>query len=157
MSYPSQLGQYRDGKYRRANIIEVSTASTAMFYPEEKDSGAIYIFGVVSTISVGLPKISSKWLGLEYTFFFSTADAAGDYTVSTPYDSSAGIYVSPTTAGIGTPSTITPGSTDGPHAIRVTAISSVVWLGEALFLGDSTNSSGGSSVSGLPVGAWTTG
>jgi len=147
MGYPSKIGQYRDGTFRK-NVIEVSTASTASYVVREEDSGSVLRFGVVSTVAVQLPRISSKWLGLTYDIFFSTADATGDYTIDTSLDSSAGIWIMYSSGGVGSPSTITPATTDGPHGMRVTAISSVVWMGEPLMVGGS---------SAKPHGKWTTG
>lgn len=152
-NFPSKLGNKRDGLYRR-NVKKMSTVSTARVDLKPEDSGTIYVFGTVSTVSVRLPRGSSKWLGLTYDIYFSTADAAGDYTI-TVEDSSAQIMIRNTTGGIkdAANSTITPASTDGPHAIRVTLISSVVWLGETLFNGVSTHNSTAASES---IGMFTT-
>jgi hypothetical protein len=159
MGNPNLQGFYRDGLFRR-KVVVVSTAlgtsgTTAArqnILPE--DSGTIFMFGVATTASAGLPKISSKWLGLTYDFYFSTAANTADYTVQCPDDSSAGIYLALSSAGVGTPTTITPGSTDVPHGIRVTAISSIIWLGEPLMVnGASTHNSTAASVG---VGQWTT-
>jgi hypothetical protein len=54
-------------------------------------------------------------------------------------------------AGIGTPSTITPATTDGPHGIRLTAISSIVWMPELIAYAGYTT-----AAKALPVGTWTT-
>ena len=143
---PSMVGQYRDGRFRR-RVRTMSTGSTARYDVSQVDSGSILVFGVVSTASVGLPRISSKWLGLEYTIYFSTADAEGDYTIQCLADSSAVIHLALTSGGVGTASTITPLTTDSPHAIRVTAISSIVWLGEPLMMSGTTAKT---------FGSWTT-
>jgi hypothetical protein len=116
----------------RKRVITVSTASTATYQLSPRESGAMLMFGTVSTINVQLPKISSKFLGLNYEIYFSTADAQTDYDL-TCLDSSAGVYLPGlTSAGVGSPTTVAPATTDGPHAIRVTAISSIIWLGEPI-------------------------
>jgi hypothetical protein len=155
MTHPSKIGHNRDGLYRR-QVINYSTASTATYNVSVEQSGAIFYCPTVSTINMALPRISSKWLGLEYTFYFSTADATGDYQISCPFDSSAGIYIPGMSSdGVGTPSTITPMSTIWPHAIKVTALSSVVWLGEPIVMvGDiTTNAIQDEDFEG---GCWTT-
>lgn len=151
MGVPNRLGIYRDGLYRK-RVTNLSTVSTATYNVEIEESGTIFVGGVVSTISLALPRISSKRLGLEYVVFFSTADAVGDYTINTARDSSASIFIiGLTTGGIGSGSTIQPQSTDGPNCIRLTAISSIVWLGEAMTNGLS------SVAKGYAAGGWTTG
>ena len=97
-----------------------------------------------------LPPISSKFLGLNYEIYFSTADAAEDYKISCVDSSAAVQIIGLTSAGIGTGTTITPGTTDSPHAIRVTAISSVIWMGEPI-----TNA-WTSDYQAHSAGAWTT-
>jgi len=82
------------------------------------------------------------------------ADAGGDFTIMCK-DTSAGIYLALSSAGVGSPTTITIGSTDVPHAIRVTAISSIVWLGEPLLINGA--SSHNSTAASVGVGQWTTG
>ena len=151
MAYPNKLGHYRDGYYR-VKVKNLSTGSTAMYHPSPDESGTVFVCGTVSTVSIGLPKISSKWLGLEYTIYFSTADDPGDYTIQCAHDSSAGVYLALSSAGVGTPSTIVPATTDCPHAIKVTAISSVIWLGEPISCNGYTT-----VAKTLAAGAWTTG
>lgn len=139
----------------RKRVINYSTASTATYQLSPRESGAVFYCPTVSTISFELPKISSKFLGLNYEIYFSTADAAGDYQIFTA-DTSAFIHLALSTAatGIGTPTTITPNSTDVPHAIRVTAISSIIWMGEPLLMnGFSTHDSTNDHVA---TGGWTT-
>ena len=121
----------------RRRVIEVSTASTATYQVSVRESGAILRFGTVSTINVELPKISSKFLGLNYEIYFSTADTVNDYDLCCA-DSSAGIWMALSSGGVGSPTTIAPATTDHPHAIRVTAISSVIWLGEPLMISGTT-------------------
>lgn len=143
-------GFYRDGLFRREVEI-VSTGSTAPFVITQEQSGSIFSFGVVSTIGVELPRISSNWLGLTYEILFSTAATEGDYTVGCVADTSGVIHLALTSAGVGTPSTITPNTTDSPHGIRVTAISSVVWMGEPLFSNQYTT-----VAKAAAAGGWTT-
>jgi hypothetical protein len=134
----------------RKNIITVSTASTATYEISPHESGSILKFGTVSTIYAQLPKISSKFLGLNYEIYFSTADDPDDYHISC-IDSSAAIQIiGLTTDGIGTATTIKPASTDCPFAIRVTAISSVIWMGEPITNGWTSDYQAHSA------GAWTT-
>lgn len=135
----------------RRRVIVYSTASTATYQVSPRESGALFYCGTVSTIALQLPKISSKNLGLMYEVYFSSAADVGDNTINTAGDSSASIHiVGLTTGGIGTGSTITPQSTDGPNAIRLTAISSVIWMGEAITNGLS------SVAKGYAAGGWTT-
>ncbi len=143
--FPNKIGFYRDGIYRK-RVKVVSTGSTATYNLASKDSGTVFRFGCVSTVAVGLPKISSKNLGVNYEIYFSTADAEGDYTVGCA-DTSAGIYLALSSAGSGTPSTITPTTTDHAHGIRVTAVSSIVWMGEPLMISGTTSKT---------FGSWTT-
>ena len=139
----------------RRRVIKHSTGSTAVYSLSPRESGAIFYVPTVSTASFKLPKISSKFLGLNYEFFFSTADATGDYTIYTP-DTSANIHIPGMSSdGVGTASTITPLSTIWPHAIRLTAISSVIWVGEPFsMVGDiTTNAIQDEDFEG---GTWTT-
>jgi hypothetical protein len=90
---------------------------------------------------MSLPRISSKALGVNFTFYFSTADAVNNYSVGCLLDTSAVINIPGMSSdGVGTPSTITPLSTIWPHAIKVTAISSIIWMGEPIsMVGDMTS------------------
>ena len=140
MAEPQLIGHYRDGVYRR-KVVRVSTGSTARFNILAEDSGAIYHFGVISTICVVLPRLSTLVLGLTYYIYFSTADAVGDYTIAT-HNTDEGIHFALSSLGIVSPSTITPFSTDAPHGIRVTALSSLVWIGEPLLANAQSTGSG---------------
>ena len=140
MAEPQLIGHYRDGVYRR-RVIRVSTGSTALYLINAEDSGAIYHFGVVSTIGIELPRLSTLALGITFDIYFSTADAVGDYTIAT-HRTVEGIHFALSSLGVVSPSTITPYSTDSPHGMRVTALSSLVWIGEPLLTNLQTSASG---------------
>ncbi len=161
MGQVNQIGFYRDGLFRR-KVEKVSTtipgtsgtaAARINFTPEQ--SGTIFTFGAhATTQSIGLPRISSNWLGVTFDILFSTGANVGDYTIQCKADSSAAVQLALSSAGVGTASTITPGSTDVPHGIRVTAISSIIWLGEPLMINGA--SSHASTAASVGVGQWTT-
>ena len=137
----------------RKRVITYSTASTATYQLSPRESGAVFYCGTVSTLSFELPKISSKFLGLNYEFYFSTMDEANDIRVFTA-DTSCYINLNRTTAGVGSPTTIIPATTDGPNALRVTAISSVIWMAEVPL--DQSISTHASTAIDVPIGSWTT-
>ena len=149
MSFPNIIGHYRDGLYRRA--VE-SIKSTAARTIEIEESGMVFFIpGAVTGQIITLPKISSKWLGLEYSFHVSTQASSANFKINCVLDSSASIFMNLSSI-VDNHSSIIPGTTQAT-AITLTAVSSVVWMGQPL----SHNSYSGSSDATSNCGGWTTG
>lgn len=137
MNYPNELGQYRDGLYRRrvekvvSTVNRIAAAGTSKgigpLTPEE--SGTYFTVPPVTGVVHTLPKISSKWLGLEYTWYVST-QTAGTFKINCVLDSSANIKM-PFSSEVDEHTSI---ATDSSFAtaISLTAVSSVVWMGQAI-------------------------
>jgi hypothetical protein len=149
MGYPNKDGFYRDGAYRR-NIINLSTAVGSTFDPPIEDSGSWYRLGGATTLVVSLPKISSKWLGLEYTFSVVEQASSANFKINVGNDSSALIKTAFSSL-IDNHTSVIPASTFDT-AGRFTAVTSVVWVLEQV-----TGGSQFSSVASDFVGGWTTG
>jgi len=139
----------------RKRVINYSTASTATYSLSPRESGAIFVCPTVSTIHFALPRISSKNLGLNFEFYFSSADAVLDYNIASTIDSSAHILINGYTSAASTLSAVSPLSSVGGNHCKVTAISSVAWLLENAYGGgfSSANSSDLSSVDAI-LGQW---
>ena len=114
----------------RRRVINYSTLSTATLELTEAESGAIFFVPTVSTVKLSLPRISSKRLGLNYEIFFSTFDALADFNIVSTNDSSADIALVSRTSALSTASAITPATSVGTYAVRLTAVSSVRWMME---------------------------
>lgn len=147
---PNEVGEYRDGLYRR-HVKKISTALTSYdVAPEE--SGVIFWYNTGTTMTVNLPKVSSNQLGLVFEFAIQECDSSNDFKlVCSKFDSSAVIQTAFSSI-IDNHTTAIPASTFFTGA-RVTAVSSVVWMLEqitALAGAFSTGAADG-------VGGWSTG
>jgi len=149
MGYPSKIGHYRDGFYRR-NVIDVST-QVSTFTPLVSQSGAVFFVDTWTTGTIQLPRISSKWLGLEYEFFLAAQASSNDVKINAAGDSSAAIFMNLSSV-VASNSTVIPGSTF-PTGLRVTAVSSIVWVGQPI----TANSYSMSSAATDNLAGWTTG
>ena len=158
MKYPNYLGHNRDGLYRR-KVVKVqstmnrdgTTATKPILTVEE--SGTYFLIPAANTALVWtLPKISSKQLGVEYTFHVlsSQASSAGSFKLNCALDSSAKIKM-PFSSVIDEHSSIIPATTLAT-GLTVTAVSSVVWMGQGI----TANSYSDTSVA-TSFGGWTTG
>ena len=150
MTYPNKLGFYRDGLYRR-KVKSISTATTGYtVYPE--DSGTLFYIPAWTTGRIHLPKISSNWLGLEYTFFDSGQASSLDLSIKADtLDSSAVIQMNYSSV-VDNSSACSPGSTF-PAGLRLTAMSSVVWMGQTITANSySMSSDPADNLSGWVVG-----
>ena len=158
MSYPNELGQYRDGLYRRRVVDVVSTVNriaaagtSAGIGPLTVEESGTYFYVPALTAAVHtLPKISSKWLGVEYTYYVAVQASSGAFKINCVLDSSASIKMNFSSV-VDEHSTISPGTTLAT-AITLTAVSSVVWMGQPL----SHNGYSGSSAATSNCGGWTT-
>ena len=146
MSAPSLMGHNRDGFYRRLVInwtTGVGGFSTGDYLVQPEQSGALFQVGTLTTAHFSLPRISSLFLGLEYEFSLSSQAAAQDVNIVSTLDSSAHIVMNGlSTAELTTASAITPGNVEGVNFVKVTAVSSVVWVARAA-VGATSLSSGG--------------
>ena len=146
---PSKIGHYRDGLYRR-NVKRISTATTGFDIPVA-ESGMTYFVPTWTTGRLNLPRISSKWLGLEYTFFIEEQASSDDISFSNDKDSSAIIQMNFSSA-VDNSTGASPGSTFAT-AIRLTAVSSIVWMGQSIMSNSYTMSSAANTnLSGWAVG-----
>ena len=134
MGYPNKIGFYRDGLYRRG--IRKHSSGIYDYNLKEDESGTVFHIQNALATSFHLPKISSKWLGLEYTFYVDATTAA-NFRINVDNDSSAAIYFG-YTAAIDVHSTIIPEST-ASCALSLTAISSAIWMAESLMSGGGTS------------------
>jgi len=155
MGIPNFLGEKRDGLFRR-NVVRVnSTADRSAAVLGEltyEESGTIFLVpGGATGQLFQLPKISSKWLGIEYTFHVSTQSSSTVIKINCALDSSAYIKTNYSSV-VDEHSSIIPGTTQAT-AITLTAVSSVVWMGQPL----THNSYSGSSDPTSNCGGWTTG
>jgi len=119
--------------YRR-RVINYSTGSTATYFVSPRESGALFYVPAVSTAKFSLPKISSLAKGLTYDFYVEKSADERDVNIVSTIDSSAHIVGVHGTTGttISTNSAISPASTVAfANAIKLTAVSSVVWFAEA--------------------------
>ena len=139
----------------RRRVINYSTGSTATLELTEAESGAIFFVPTVSTAKLSLPRISSLRLGLNYEVFFSTFDALADFNIVSTNDSSADIALVGRTSALSTASAITPASSVGTAAVRLTAVSSVRWMMENISAGrpSSANTSDLTTVDTI-IGNW---
>ncbi len=115
-----------------------------------EQSGTIFYIEARTAQIIQLPRISSKWLGVEYTFHISTQASSGAVKINCACDSSATIKMNYSSI-VDEHSSITPGTTLAT-ALTVTAVSSIVWMGQPL----SFNSYMGSSDATSNCGGWTT-
>jgi len=150
MGYPNKLGHYRDGLYRRS-VKEISTATTSVqLYA--KDSGMTYFVPTWTTGTIVLPKISSKWLGVEFTFFVEEQATSNDVSINADdYDSSCKIKL-PYSSIVDESTGCSLGSTFAT-GLRLTAVSSIAWMGQPL----TANSYSFSSAASDNVGGWVVG
>jgi len=144
--YPNKIGQYRDGLYRR-KVERLSTADQAI--PSSK-SGTLFFVPTATTATYQLPKISSKWLGVEFEFFVQEQASSDDIKINCALDSSAAIQTNFSSV-VDNHSTVIPGSTFATFG-RFTAVSSVVWI-----LTPGVNSYSMSSAATDNLSGWTTG
>ena len=149
MGYPNQVGFYRDGFYRR-NVKAISTASTRFEVPVE-ESGALYSINTATTLNVILPKISSKWLGLEYEFWLQEQASSDDVKVRCDVFDSSALIQTNFSSIVDNHTTVIPGSTFATFG-RFVAVSSVVWQ-----LLPGANSYSMSSAATDNLSGWTTG
>ena len=149
MGYPNKIGFYRDGLYRR-QVKTLSTATSAASIPVS-ESGMWYFVNTWTTARITLPRVSSKWLGLEYTFFIQEQASSDDVGINTANDSSAMIQMNLSSV-VDNNSTIMPGSTFAT-GLRVTAVSSIIWVGQPI----TVNSYSMSSAATDNLSGWTTG
>ena len=147
-TYPNKDGFYRDGKYRK-NVIVVSTASSRYNVPEE-ESGSLFFLDTASTMNFILPKASSKWLGLEYTFYISTQASSLDVHVRVDVNDSSALIRTGFSSIVDRETSVSPGTT-GITAGKFTAVSSIMWLLEQISMGYSHTSDATSNFAG-----WTT-
>jgi len=117
----------------------------------QDQSGMLFYVPLATTHTFRLPKISSKWLGIEYTFFVSEQASSDDVKINTVLDSSATIQMNFSSV-IDNHTTIIPGSTFAT-AIRLTAVSSIVWMGQSIM----SNAYVMSSAATDNLCGWTTG
>ena len=92
---PGFLGDNRDGLYR-SNVVRVnSTRDRSAAADGEltfEESGTLFLVpGGATGQLFQLPKISSKWLGVEYTFHVSTQSSSTVIKINCALDSSASI------------------------------------------------------------------
>ena len=140
--------------YRR-RVITYSTNSTATYFLADQESGAIFYVPNVSTAKFTLPRISSNRLGVNYEFQFTLESDLADYNIDSTIDSSAAITLNAATSAVSTASAITPASTIGSLACRLTAVSSITWLFENVSDArpSSANTTGPSTID-LTIGQW---
>ena len=130
MGFPSKIGQYRDGLYRRHVTGPMNVATSGPTDLRIDQSGSLFYVPLATTHTIRLPKISSKWLGVEYTFFIAEQASSDDVKINTALDSSAMIQMNFSSA-VDNHTTIIPGSTFAT-GLRLTAVSSIVWMGQAI-------------------------
>ncbi len=123
MGIPNKIGFYRDGLFRRKVVRHNSAEVDKQLHI--KDSGTLYYIPNAVATSFHLPKISSKWLGVEFSFYVEETTAA-NFRINVINDSRATIRFG-YTAAVDSHSTIIPASTEA-CALRITAVSSVNWL-----------------------------
>lgn len=134
-----------DGRFVGPVVKPVVTLTTVSQDLTSAHSGALLIVGECGTpAAYGLPKNPTP--GTFYEVYVSSQDAAGDVSINSTNDSSAGVEMSAISTNAGTAEGISPGSTVGTHFVRITAISSVVWYAEP-----------GYSFSTAGYGAWVIG
>ena len=151
MGYPNKLGFYRDGLYRRS-VKEISTATTG-YTVYAKDSGMTYFVPTWTTGRIHLPKISSKWLGVEFTFFIEEQASSDDISIKADTADSSAVIQLNYSSVVDNSSACSPGSTFA-SAIRLTAVSSIVWMGQPIMCNSySMSSDAGDNLSGWVVGA----
>jgi len=124
---PSFIGHKRDGLYRR-HVEQLNSTATKSLAVEE--SGTYFYVPAVTAQVWSLPKISSKRLGLEYTLHVAVQASSAAVKINCAYDSSATIKMNYSSI-IDDHSSITPGTTLAT-AITLTAVSSVIWMGQPL-------------------------
>ena len=144
------LGIYRDGLFRKT-VIQVSTGSTNYDISAD-ESGAIFWINTASTVNFRLPKVSSLALGLTYEFAIQEQATSNDIRITcNTFDSSALIQTAFSSI-VDNHTTAIPASTFFTGA-RITAVSTIVWMLEAITAAGYAFSSAASDA----VGAWTTG
>ena len=150
MGYPNKLGHYRDGLYRRS-VKRISTATTGINV-YAKDSGMTYFVPTWTTGAIHLPKISSKWLGVEFTFFVEEQASSLDLSIKADTADSSAVIQLNISSIVDNSSAVSPGSTFA-SALRVTAVSSIVWMGQPIMCNSySMSSDDGDCLSGWVVG-----
>ena len=155
MKYPNYLGHNRDGLYRRKVVQVESTMNrdgTTITSPilTVEESGTYFLIPALTASVWTLPRISSKQLGVEYTFHVSTQASSAAFKVNCAADSSAKIKM-PFSSEVDEHSSIIP-ATSKATGLTVTAVSTVVWMGQGI----TANSYSQSSVA-TSFGGWTTG
>ena len=150
MGYPNKLGHYRDGLYRRS-IKKISTATTSVeLYA--KDSGMTYFVPTWTTGTIVLPRISSKWLGVEFTFFVEEQATSNDFSINADDNNSSAIIQMNFSSVVDNSTGASLGSTFAT-GLRLTAMSSNVWMGQPI----SANSYSMSSDAGDNLAGWVVG
>lgn len=105
------------------------TTGTTAYAPVSSQSGSIFIFGTATSQGVVLPK--NPPAGVFFQFYVSSQAASTDFIITTTGDSSARIEMNGASSAVSTVLYISPQvSSLGMNTIRLTAISSVLWLAE---------------------------
>ncbi len=163
--YPNHFGNTRDGLYRRRVEYVYSTQSRVPGAGTSKgagpltveESGTYFYVPPVTGMVFQLPKISSKWLGVEYTWFVST-QTAGTVKINCALDSSAGIHTN-FSSEVSVHSTIVTDSSF-PSAVTLTAVSSIAWMGQPIMCNSymaTTKKTDDSTTVKASLSGWTTG
>lgn len=161
MGYPNELGLYRDGLYRRrvekvvstVNRIAAAGTSKGVGPLTVEESGTYFTIPPVTGVVHTLPKISSKWLGVEYTYYVST-QTAGTFKINCVLDSSASIKL-PFSSEVDEHSSIATDSSFA-SAITLTAVSSVVWMGQPIMCNSYKATTKVSTTVKRKLSGWTT-
>lgn len=127
--YPNQIGFYRDGTYRRA--VETISTATTRFSPTEEQSGTLFVVPEITTLAIALPSVSSRWLGLVYEFFVEEQATSDDVQIDASINKVNGVIMMNFSSQVDDSSRIMLDSTFAT-GIRLTAVSSVRWMGEAI-------------------------
>ena len=110
----------------RQPVVAMTTG--ANYSPTTVQSGTLFTAGTNDGTSqlVLLPVNPSA--GTWFDFYVSTQDAAGDFQLNTTADSSAKIHLPGMTSLVSSGDAIEPLTTEGHNFVRMTALSSVLWM-----------------------------
>ena len=114
------------GLYHKQSVVAMTTG--ANYSPTTAQSGTLFTAGCNLGTSQRVLLPANPTAGVWYDFFVSTQDDAGDFALNTTADSSAVLILPGVTSAVSTASALSPLTTLGVHYIRVTALSSVIWL-----------------------------
>ncbi len=126
---PSKIGHYRDGAYRQ-NVKRISTASTGVDLTLDQ-SGTLFFVPTWTTGRINLPKASSKWLGTEYTFFVEEQASSDDFSINADLSNANAVIQMCFSSVIDNSTGASLGSTFAT-GLRLTAVSSNVWMGQPI-------------------------